>query len=81
MPQPQMKRHLGGREVVAQSTICFEQDILHNVARIDTPRELPVETQLNDLPERESVPLEQPIDGIVFAAFDIGEQFLGFTIF
>ena len=63
LPQPQVKWQPGIGQVVLQSRIRLQQDVLNDVAGIDPPSNPTIQPQLNHFAKRRSMPFEQPVDG------------------
>ena len=55
LPHPKMKRHDGIVQVPLQPPIGFHQNILNNIADVDTFLNLLIQPHPNQLPERVAV--------------------------
>lgn len=74
LPQPEMKRHRAALDEVIQSLTGFEQDILHDVAGIDSGRNRSVQPHLDHLSHGVPVPLHQFVDGGRFTLAGVLQQ-------
>ena len=85
VPQPEVERHDGVAEVIAEPAMGLEQDVLHDVAGIDARRQGRIEAQADHAPQRFAMTGEQLLDGLGATGF-IGlgrliEQLLGVRLF
>ena len=77
MPQPQMERHIRRFQILNQSLIGFDQNILHDVRRIDAAGQNGVESQVNRAAEWLAELTQQIIDRAGFALPSSVEEFIG----
>jgi hypothetical protein len=76
LPKPQMKGHRRIANVVCQSLRCFEQNVLNNVTRIDSPRNGVIETHLDHPAHGFTMSIQQAIHCRLIALSDFFQQVL-----
>ena len=76
VPQPEMERHLGVLEIVGQSPVGFNENILDHVTDVDTPHQFLIHSQLYHSAKGIAMPLHQLIDGIRVAFGGMVQEFL-----
>lgn len=62
LAKPQMKGHRGALEVILESPIGFDQDILHNVADIYSLLNTAIQSNSDQMPNDLSVVIEQSVN-------------------
>jgi enediyne biosynthesis protein E4 len=80
VPQPKMERHRRVLQIFGQPLVCFEQNILNDVAGIDATGEHRIEPEVNNLPQRLAEFAKQPINGRRIAGLRLVDQPAGFLI-
>ena len=81
LPEPDMKREVGLREVSHQALASFEEHVLHHIAGIDPPGEPPIHPHLDHPPQAMAVPLQEVVDGLRVTGSGLLEQVLGVVKF
>ena len=61
LAEPEVERHGRVAEVIGQAAARLDQDVLHDVARVDPAADRVVEPEVDHPPQRFAVPLPEPI--------------------
>ncbi len=77
LPDPKMEGHARVVQIIAKSSIGFDQDVLNNIADVDATLDFPIEPHLHDMPERVAMAFEQFIDGVGLSVANAIEEGLG----
>ncbi len=78
LPQPQVVGHARLGQVLLEAAIGLDQNVLHDVADVDSPLNSLVEAKLDHPPERIAVAVQEAVNGVRVALLGIGQQILGF---
>ena len=74
VPQPEVERHIRLLEIVTQSLIRFDENVLHDVRRIDPAGERGIKSEVHDLPERLAKLGKERIDRLRRLRFRVGKK-------
>jgi len=64
VPQPKAKRHRRILEIFPQPAIGLDQDILNDIAGVNSPLDELVHAMVDEPPDRRAVTIEQAVDGV-----------------
>ena len=81
LPKPKMKRHDRIVHVSLQTAIGFDQNILHDIADVDSFLDFVVQSHSHQLPKRVSVSVHQLIYRRHITVFGLRYQLFGLELF